>query len=93
MEFLAPFWNQLFRRCDAKTQSALVRVCTRIYTIGMTDENLHRRFLLCAPKSRRSSHHYRLKGVDACVKLVGQYPHLASFMPFEIQTPEFCKAR
>uniref|UniRef100_A0A6C0BPU9 DUF4116 domain-containing protein n=1 Tax=viral metagenome TaxID=1070528 RepID=A0A6C0BPU9_9ZZZZ len=61
MEFLAPFWDQLFHRCDVQTQAALLRVCRRVHHIGMTDENLYYRLRCKAlndPYLSHSSQHY-----------------------------------
>uniref|UniRef100_A0A6C0BMP1 Uncharacterized protein n=1 Tax=viral metagenome TaxID=1070528 RepID=A0A6C0BMP1_9ZZZZ len=87
MEFLAPFWNRLFYRCDIATQVTLLCVCSRIYKIGMLDQHLHARLLKSAPK-QNSRRQYRTANRDECLDA----PDLR-FVPFEKHTHNSCALR
>jgi len=46
MEFLAPFWDLLFPRCDLKTQVSLLNVCHRVHAVGMSTCHVMQRLRL-----------------------------------------------
>jgi len=90
MEFLAPFWDRLFYRCDPATQYALLRVCTRVSAVGMTSARLGHRLRLY--KRRWQEKCFPDQAPEKCLKEVKNNRLIHSLILPENLTPELCLA-
>uniref|UniRef100_A0A6C0BP07 Uncharacterized protein n=1 Tax=viral metagenome TaxID=1070528 RepID=A0A6C0BP07_9ZZZZ len=86
MEFIAPFWDMLFRRCSVRSQVNLLLVCQRVYTIGMIDTNLMHRILLFKRYKQLKFHPKQTR--ENSVEIVRACAEGANYVLSEYLTPQ-----
>uniref|UniRef100_A0A6C0BLW2 DUF4116 domain-containing protein n=1 Tax=viral metagenome TaxID=1070528 RepID=A0A6C0BLW2_9ZZZZ len=88
MEFISPFWDLLFFRCDLPEQARLMRVCSRIYRVGTTDSRMMHRLKI--QHRRWQARALPDQTPEKCLVMCQKDGYWLRYVHY--QTPEICQA-